>query len=144
MLPASSLPSVPVFTPAPTTIHSGLDLLAPAATAGSSLSLPTPTVGLEPPQPAITAPGPFNPAASLPPKVAKCILELEFVEMSEMTVDNDAPQTPGLPQAPVRLPLTDISQWLEKYSLMAAVLATRFPEKVPELFAYQATIVWAE
>ena len=27
---------------------------------------------------------------------------------------------------------------------MAAVLATRFPEKTPELFAYQATIVWAE
>ena len=27
---------------------------------------------------------------------------------------------------------------------MAAVLATRFPEKAPELFAYQATIVRAE
>ena len=27
---------------------------------------------------------------------------------------------------------------------MAAVLATRFPEKAPELFAYQATIARAE
>ena len=86
----------------------------------------------------------FNPAASLSPKVVKRILELEFVEMSEMTVDDNTPQTPGRPPAPARLPITDISQWLERYSLMAAVLATRFPEKAPELFAYQATIVWAE
>ena len=144
MLPASSLPSVPVFTPAPTTVHSNLDLLAAAATAGGILSLLTPAVGLESPRPAITAPGPFNPAASLSPKVVKRILELEFVEMSEMTVDDDTPQAPGHPTAPARLPITDISQWLERYSLMAAVLATRFPEKALELFAYQATIVWAE
>ena len=76
---ASSLPTVPVFTPAPTTIHSGLDLLASAATAGGYSSLLTPAAGFEPPRPAVTAPGPFNPAASLSPKVVKCILELEFV-----------------------------------------------------------------
>ena len=64
--------------------------------------------------------------------------------MSEMTVDDDTPQTPGRPPAPARLPITDISQWLERYSLMAAVLATKFPEKAPELFAYQPTIVRAE
>ena len=141
---ASSLPTVPVFTPAPTTIHSGLDLLASAATAGGYSSLLTPAAGFEPPRPAVTAPGPFNPAASLSPKVVKRILELEFVEMSEVTVDDDIPQAPGRPPAPARLPITDISQWLERYSLLAAVLATRFPEKAPELFAYQATIVRAE
>ena len=43
-----------------------------------------------------------------------------------------------------KLPVTDISQWLERYSLMAALLATRFPDKAPELFSYQATIVRAE
>ena len=114
------------------------------ATAGGSPSLLTPAVGLESPWPAITAPGPLNPAASLSPKVVKRILEQEFVEMSEMTVDEDIPQAPGRPPAPARLPITDISQWLERYSLMATVLATRFPEKAPELFAYQATIVQAE
>ena len=106
MPPVSSLPSVPVFTPAPITIHSGLDLLAAAATAGSSPSLLTPAVGLEPPRRRWAF---FNPAASLSPKVVKRILELEFVEMSEMMVDNDTPQTPGHPPAPARLPITDIS-----------------------------------
>ena len=101
-------------------------------------------MGLEPPRPPITTPGPFNPAASLSPKVVKRILELEFVEMSEMMVDDNTPQTPGRPPAPARLPINDISQWLERYSLMASMLATRFPEKAPELFAYQATIAWAE
>ena len=110
MPPTSSLPSVPVFTPAPTTIHSGLDLLGTAATAGSSLSLLTPAGGPEPPPPwpVITAPRPFNPAASLSPKIVKCILELELVEMSEMTVGDDTPQTPGRPPAPVR-PLPKIA-----------------------------------
>ena len=50
-----------------------------AATARSYPSLLTPAVGSEPSQPAVTAPGPFNPAASLSPKVVKRILELEFV-----------------------------------------------------------------
>ena len=41
------------------------------------------------PQPAVGAaqlhtPGPYNPAAALPPKVVKRILALEFVEMTEL------------------------------------------------------------
>ena len=84
------------------------------------------------------------PAASLPAKVVKKILDLQFVEKSEVTLDADIPQIPGRPPAPARLPITEISQWLERYSLMAAILATRFPEKASELFAYQATIVQAE
>lgn len=35
-------------------------------------------------------------------------------------------------------------RYLEHYSLMAATLAARFPEKALELFAYQAMIVLAE
>ncbi len=76
--------------------------------------------------------------------MVKRILDLEFVEMAEITTDADLPLTPGRPPAPARLPITEISQWLEKYSLMAAILTTRFPSKAPELFAYQATIVRAE
>ena len=34
--------------------------------------------------------------------------------------------------SPARLPITDISQWVERYSLMATTLALRFPEKAPE------------
>ena len=38
----------------------------------------------------------------------------------------------------------NISQWVERFSMMAAVLCMRFPHKAPELFAYQATIVRTE
>ncbi len=43
-----------------------------------------------------------------------------------------------------RPPVTSISLWLERFSIMAAILATRFPEKAPEFLAYQASIVRAE
>ncbi len=94
--------------------------------------------------PASATPGSTNPAASLSTKVVKRILDLEFVEMSKVTVDADLPQGPDHLPAPVRHPVTDISQWLERFSLMAAILTTRFPDNAPELFAFQAMIVRAE
>ena len=59
-----------------------------------------------------------------------------------MTADVDIPQEAGRVQT--KLPITDISRWVEHYSVMAAMLAARFPEKAPELFTYQANIVRAE
>lgn len=91
----------------------------------------------------LSAPGPFNPMASLPPKVVKRLLDLEFLEMAEVSCDLDPPPTTGRPP-PAQLPITDISHWIERYSLMMATLAMRFPAKAPELFAYQASIVRAE
>ena len=64
--------------------------------------------------------------------------------MSEVTVDDMSPQVPGRPPPPARLPITDISQWIERYSLMAAVLCSKFLDKAGELFAYQASIVRAK
>ena len=55
-----------------------------------------------------------------------------------MTADVDIPQEAGRVQT--MLPITDISRWVEHYSVMAA----RFPEKAPELLAYQAQIVKAK
>lgn len=40
-------------------------------------------------------------------------------------------------------PVNDIRVWLEYFARMAAVLVTWFPEKGPELWAYQTTIVKA-
>ena len=94
--------------------------------------------------PDLSSQGPYNPAAALPTRLVKRILELEFVEISDITVDDEPPQAPGRPATPARLPVTDISQWLERFAVMAAILAWRFPEKAPELLAYQATIVRAE
>ena len=97
----------------------------------------TPAVGL-------TGRGPYNPAASLLTKVAKKILDLEFVEMSEIALDDLPSQSPGQMPVPARPPIQSISVWIEKYSVMAALLASRFPEKASELFAYQASIIRAE
>ena len=64
--------------------------------------------------------------------------------MSEISLDDPPAQGPGQPPLPARPPVQDISVWMEKCSVMAALLASRFPEKAPELFAYQASINWAE
>ena len=64
--------------------------------------------------------------------------------MADITTDDLPSNEPGRPPAPARLPVTNISQWVERFSLMAAVLCTRFPHKAPELLAYQAAIVRAE
>ena len=92
----------------------------------------------------LMGPGPFNPVAVLPTRVVKRILDLEFLEMAEVSLDSEPVPVPGRPPPPGRTPVQDISQWIERFSLMAATLTTRFPEKAPEFFAYQATIVRAE
>ena len=50
----------------------------------------------------------------------------------------------GQPPLPAWPPIQNVSVWIEKFSLMAALIASCFPEKAPELFAYQASIVRAE
>ena len=133
-----TLPSLPLFDPG-TSAARGLDVLAAAADADVNRRKPT-----EASLSLLSQPGPFNPAASLSMKVVKKILDLEFVEMSEVMIDDMLPAVPGRPPPPARLPITDISQWVERFSLMAAVLCSKFPDKVAELFAYQASIVRAE
>ena len=64
--------------------------------------------------------------------------------MLKITSDLEPTHVPGRLPPPARLPITDISVWVERYSLMVATLAARFPEKALELFAYQVTIVRAE
>ena len=91
--------------------------------------------------------GPYNPAAALPPSVKK-ILDLEFVEMAELRADiwvEEPPPDTGLTprRTTAKPPVTDIKVWLECYSRMAALLVTRFPDKGPELWAYQTTILRA-
>lgn len=64
--------------------------------------------------------------------------------MVDVAAKETASTLPGRPPVPARAPITNLSQWLKRYSLMAAALAARFLEKAPELFAYQATIIHAE
>ena len=84
----------------------------------------------------------------LPPKLVKRILSLEFVDMSELIpgswklTEDNSPCCQHT-RAPSKGPVTDILLWIECYSTMVAVLASRFPDKVPQLMTYQKTIVKA-
>ena len=75
--------------------------------------------------------------------VVNKFLSLKFVEINEISSNETPPDTPGCP-APQRLPITDISQWIETLFVMVAILSQCFPEKAPELFAYMAHIVRCE
>ena len=142
---ASQFPPMPVF-PRSSTTTSGLDLLASAAgVSGEGAGKTTPS-GAES---SLGKAGPYNPAAALPPRVVKKILDLEFVEMAELSADiwveelppSDTGLTPRRTTA--KPPVTDIKVWLECFARMAALLVTRFPDKGPELWAYQTTILRA-
>ena len=144
--PATPLPpSLPTFTPAGSIpSSSGLSLLASVATGTLKKPRTVDTKGSTTPAIHLYSKGPYNPAALLPTKVAKKILDLEFVEMAEITLDDPPASAPGHPPLPARPPIQNISVWIEKFSILAALIASRFPEKAPELFAYQASIVRAE
>ena len=134
---------MPTFSTSIAAGSHGLDQLAAAASASPVEPMPLRVLARPQPKSIVGGFTAYNPAAALPTRVVKRILELEFVELAELSTDNDLPQTPGCP-VPARLLVTNISQWVEKYSLMAAVLSTCFLEKAAELFAYQATIVRVE
>ncbi len=142
----SGLGNISVFNPSDAT--DGLALLADVASQQNetSQSVPTgnPTIPLAgstvPAMGSLSTPGPYSPAASLPTKTVRRILNLEFLEMSE--IDDMSVPILGRTQAS-RPPVTDISQWVQRFSTMAAILSARFPCKAAELFAYQAQIVRA-
>ena len=100
---------------------------------------PRPITGFTPPK---ATP---HPAATIPPKLTKQTLDLEFIKMSELTTDAPSASDPsGVNRRPPRpAPVTDLNIWLDCYSRLAALLSTRSPEKAPEFWAYQSTIVQA-
>jgi len=73
----------------------------------------------------------------LPPKLVKRILNLEFIDMSELIKDQWKPEEEEESNCchhnwmPYRGPVTDILVWVECYSTLVAVLSTQYPAKVP-------------
>ena len=63
--------------------------------------------------------------------------------MSELRTDvwPEDPAPSSTPRRPGRPPAINIKTWLECFERMAALLVSRFPEKGPELWAYQSTIL---
>lgn len=85
---------------------------------------------------------------SLPPKLVKKILDLEFVDMSELLPDSWRSQEEEQKcchqrRVQRRGPVTDILLWVECFSSMVTILSSRFEGKTPHFMAYQQTIVKA-
>ena len=86
---------------------------------------------------------------TLPQKLVKRILELEYVDMADIVPDSwrfqeEEPNRCCHQQKRQRQgPVTDILSWVECYSSLIAVLATKYPTNTPEFMAYLKTIVHA-
>ena len=83
-----------------------------------------------------------------PAKLVKKILRGEFVDMAELLKDNIeaerrrvavAEGSSGIPNLRREIPI--LLGWLSCYSLFAAIVCKRYPEKAKEMWAYQATII---
>ena len=86
----------------------------------------------------------------IPPKLAKKILDLEYVDMAELVPDSwhlqevEQSKCCHQPRRSYRKgPISDILLWIDCYSSMVAVLASKYPAYVPQLMAYQKTIIKA-
>ena len=86
--------------------------------------------------------------APLPGKLVQKNCELRYIEMSELLPDReswlleDGAGSPSSLQFRRRKgPVTDILQWVQCYATLTSMLAMQYPQKVPELMAYLATIV---
>ena len=135
---SGSLSGVPIFSMA------GAESDIPLATGSKSVSLLPLTASSR------EASGSSTLSLTVPQKLAKRILDLEYVEMSELL-----PETWGLePDATYpcchetrrqacRGPVTDILLWVECYSSLIAVLATKFPQHIGDFMTYQKTIIKA-
>ena len=88
----------------------------------------------------------------VPVKLVKRIQKAEYVDMAELLKDNmeaerrrmlsDSAFPPThFTNRPVRREIPDMLSWLQCFSLYAAVVASKYPEKAKELWAYQATLI---
>ena len=148
---ASALSGLPIFSISAT--GSPIVTMTPAVTMTSSItpqcqpSIPT-LAGASVLQPARVMPQ-FSHSGSLPAKLVKRILDLEFIDMVELVPDSwryQEEESSGCCHQSKRFrrgPVTDILLWVECYSSMIEVLCSSFPSKTPQFMAYQKTIVRA-
>ena len=84
----------------------------------------------------------------VPTKVLRRILDLEYVEMSELLSEawstaEEESSCCHRRHTSRRVPVYNILVWVECFSHMVAILASRYPDKTAQLMAYQRTIVHA-
>lgn len=81
----------------------------------------------------------YSPTAHLPHVLVARLHGLKFIEMCEMLPEAWMPEVQETPSSRIpscRAPISDIMVWTECYTLMAAVLAEKFPNKASQLLAY--------
>jgi hypothetical protein len=83
----------------------------------------------------------------VPDKLVQKIVKLEFVEMRDLMPETwlleeeeSKKTTLSLPHRR-SAPVTDILQWLQCFAALVGVLSQPYPQMVPELMSYQATII---
>lgn len=100
--------------------------------------------------PAYTIPPAGSISTSLPPKLVKKILDIEYVDMADLVPDSwrlqeDTNMSKCCHQAkrPRRGPVTDILLWADCYATMVSVLVEKHPHKAHGFMAYLRTILKA-
>ena len=86
----------------------------------------------------------------VPPKLVKRIVRGDYIDMAEMLSDNmelerrrALAESEGIANVKQsgRREIPDVLSWLHCFSLYAAVLCTRYPDKAKQLWAYQALMI---
>ena len=132
---SAGLQHVPVFSNEEEG-HAGLSLLLSEPSAGGHL-----TPNLDSPG-QVGSPQGSSMLSRLPRRMRVRILQLEFIEMSELLPEAwsaaESQETSSsmfkLPSR--RSPVSDLGVWMECYALMASVLVERYPSKASHFFAY--------
>ena len=126
--------STPIFSE-DLTAQAGLELLATTASLGSSTGSSAMPAGLGRAGLAskgmMARPGPYNPTSAIPRRLVKKILDMDFIADLEIA-DHDEGQGEPRPGSLARLPITNISQWVELFSIMAAI-NDMLPRKGPRI-----------
>ena len=134
---ASALSNFPLFSPF--SGSSSLDLLVAAASAANQPKVtPTPAAPCPSHSPHSWHLQPSSVPSTQSSEGNPLLISSRCLRSQLSMMNSLRPLVAHLP------PITEISQWIKRFSLMAAVLCTRFQDKALELWAYQATIVRAE
>jgi len=127
--------NLPTFNTSTTPSHTAAGSIATAAT----FPLLQVNVQQSPPYP-----------QTIPPKVVKKILSLEYIDMAELLPkywDYDEPEShccgSHSTRTTRRSPVSNILIWLDFCALLVAVLCSVHPNKVGEFMPYQKTIISA-
>ena len=149
----SSASGAPITTSAVISVASAMGSASSAAS-GSIMSLILPQVEHGARQPKVWVGDGLPP---IPKKLHERILKWEFIELSELlpsgALERVQPELepqkfiimPGLEVArPRKKPIESITQWIRCFAIYVAVLATEFPDAVPDLLAYMLAIMRAQ